>query len=216
MNELLLLWDELVKRVRQKTKAARAFAHFTKKKEDSIFWYFSRSEIPKGKIYWDYVRALQTFLKKYPNEDEVDKYLIYIGELPVGYVSEWSYMNKNNVGYAEVTSLKKKYPNDFLIFHGMRYMKENLKLENAEDPIDLQKSIEKNLERLSKFYPSKIDLCIAIAPKIGMPPQMLRDRLFKCFRISEKPRAKSLNLYKKVLPVLQAEIDSHKALKETA
>ena len=48
MSELQLLWKELTERARQKTKAVRALAAFMKRKEESVYIYFTRETIPRG------------------------------------------------------------------------------------------------------------------------------------------------------------------------
>ena len=69
MNELQLLWKELTERARQKTKAVRALAAFMKRKEESVYIYFTRETIPKGAFYDKYLKALKEFLKKYPTAE---------------------------------------------------------------------------------------------------------------------------------------------------
>lgn len=209
MSELQLLWKELTERARQKTKAVRALAAFMKRKEESVYIYFTRETIPKGAFYDKYLKSLKEFLKKYPTAEAIDNYLLKIGELPMGYVSEWFYMNRYKIGYADIATLKKKYPDQFLIFNGFRYVKESLIPEREDSVISLQDEVKEKTEKLLKKYPSKISFCVAIAPKLGILPRVLRSRLFKGFKIAERPTARSLDLYQRILPILDKELKSY-------
>lgn len=125
----------------------------------------------------------------------------------MGYVSEWFYMNKYKIRYADIAMLKKKYPDQFLIFNGFRYVKESLTPEREDSVISLQDEVKGKIESLLKKYPSKISFCIAIAPKLGILPRVLRSKLFKEFKIAERPTA--LDLYQKILPILDEELKSY-------
>ena len=68
-----------------------------KRKEESVYIYFTRETIPRGAFYDKYIKSLKEFLKKYPTAEAIDNAM-----------------------------LKKKYPDQFLIFNGFRYVKESL------------------------------------------------------------------------------------------
>lgn len=214
MNELQLLWKELTERARQKTKAVRALAAFLEKKEVSIYTYFSRENIPKGTCYNRYLKALREFLKKYPDSEAIDKYLLEIGELPIEYVPESFYMNKYKMGYSDLAILKKKYPDQFLVFKGLRYVKEGLIPEKNDDVVVLQDEVKEKTDKLMERYPNKMSFCVAMAPKIGILPRDLKNKLFKYFKITERPTAKNIDLYKKILPILDEELKSCNAVEK--
>lgn len=57
-----------------------------KRKEESVYIYFTRETIPRGAFYDKYIKSLKEFLKKkYPTAEAIDNYLLKIGELPMGY-----------------------------------------------------------------------------------------------------------------------------------
>ena len=132
----------------------------------------------------------------------------------MGYVSEWFYMNRYKIGYADIATLKKKYPDQFLIFNGFRYVKESLMPEKEDCVISLQDEVRMKVEKLLKKYPSKISFCVAIAPKLGILPRVLRSRLFKGFKIAERPTARSLDLYQRILPILDEELKTRKEVEK--
>jgi len=167
--------------------------------------YFTRKNIPKGTCYNRYLKALKEFLKKYPDSEAIDKYLLEIGELPIGYISECFYINKYKMAYSDLAILKKKYPDQFLVFKGLRYVKESLIPEKDDNAVVLQDEVREKIDKLMERYPNKMSFCVAIAPKIGILPRDLRRRLLK------KLTAKSLDFYQKILPILDKELKSYNA-----
>ena len=81
--------------------------------------------------------------------------------------------------------------------------------EREDCVISLQDEVRNKVEKLLKKYPSKISFCVAIAPKLGILPRDLRRRLFKGFKIAERPTARSLDLYQRILPILDKELKSY-------